>query len=898
MGWPQQLLTGFTACLAKTDTAAAVSQFRPLVIFPAIYRSWATARARPLLRHIAELATDTQFGFMPGRECLEITFMIQALVEIMSLSQGDMQGLVTDVQKAFENIPRVPVLALTRHIGAPPPILQAWESFMTHMERRFQVRGATGPAHTSTAGVPEGCALSCVAMSVVDLAFHYYMKEFAPRVLPLSFVDNLGLLTAQVRDLFQGTVVMQEFMAMWRLDLDHRKTWTWSTKLHDHHDLSTLGFEVKTHASDLGAQLSYTGRRHVDQVQQRIASLGPLWPKLRRMEAPDELKRQLLVAAFWPRALHGTAVCLLGASHLASLRTQAVRALGHGRAGAAPLVRLAMSPNLKSDPGYYHLLLVLDSFRRMASKQDQLLPLWQEHHRQFRGSLKAGPFSKLYEVLAPLHWTLLEPPWIQPRGGHAFDLLQIPTSVLHKLLETAWMEVVSASVHHRADFQGLTEIDRPTVLRAQRHLTPLAASQIVALQEGVFLTGRQQQRFDRFQTGLCPWCAVPDDLDHRCTSCRPLADIRASHSAILQDWHTLPVAFRHRLLPGRFPDWEHWQWSLGELSIPCFDFAFAADVTVPWHDIFTDGSCLRPDQPECSLAAWACVSASQGRCLAAGPLPGPCQSIDRSETMALVAAVTWAAREGVAISLWADSAYAITGMVRLISDPGALPYDTNSDLWQELQSLVQSGVSVQCQHVAAHREPSDCWSPVDDWTLRWNEAADKAAKAAHHMRAPEVLAMWRRLCAHQDHNLRLLQRLQALHSEVASKRQALLRAPSEAEPEAERLNSEDLDNQVLPAGEEASWLDDLARLQLSPSTFGFGTFGLQMIQHLLQVDTSPDVFFVSWLELAIWAWDRYRGMIPTVGLHKNEWVAPSNPLHDPACWSGSSNFSVYSSVCS
>ena len=76
MGWPQQLLTGFTACLAKTDAAAAVSQFLLLVIFPAIYRSWATARAGPLLRHIAELATDTQFGFMPGRECLEITFVI------------------------------------------------------------------------------------------------------------------------------------------------------------------------------------------------------------------------------------------------------------------------------------------------------------------------------------------------------------------------------------------------------------------------------------------------------------------------------------------------------------------------------------------------------------------------------------------------------------------------------------------------------------------------------------------------------------------------------------------------------------------------------------------------------------------------------------------------------
>ena len=46
---------------------------------------------------------------------------------------------------------------------------------------------------------------------------------------------------------------------------------------------------------------------------------------------------------------------------------------------------------------------------------------------------------------------------------------------------------------------------------------------------------------------------------------------------------------------------------------------------------------------------------------------GSCQSIDRSETMALVAAVTWAAREGVAISLWADS---------------AMPSRTWSDLFQ------------------------------------------------------------------------------------------------------------------------------------------------------------------------------------------------------------------------
>lgn len=878
--WPQQLLTGFTACLAKTVDAAAVSQFRPLVIFPAIYRSWATARAKPLLAHIAELATDTQFGFMPGRECLEITFMIQALVELMALSQSTMQGLVTDIQKAFENIPRFPVLQLARHIGAPKPVLQAWETFMDTMERRFQVRGDTGPAHTSSAGVPEGCALSCVAMSVIDLAFHYYMKCFAPQVIPLSFVDNLGLLAVQVGDLFRSTVILQEFMAMWQLDLDHRKTWTWSTSMQDHQELHMLGYEVKTHASDLGAQLSYTGRRHIDHVQARIDSLHSLWPRLRRMEVHDELKRQLLVAAFWPRALHGTALCLLGGTHLSSLRTQAVRALGYGRAGAAPLLRMALSPNLKSDPGFYHLVLVLDSFRRIAGKQEQLLTLWRDHHRLYRGVLKAGPFSKLYEVLSPLSWTLLEPPWIQPRTGAAFDLLQIPATILYRMLETTWMEVVSASVRHRADFRGVNEIDRPTLLRAQKALTPLALSQVTALQEGVFLTGRQQSKFDRLQSGMCPWCDVVDDLDHRCTVCQPLHAARAKHVRILQEWPHLPVSLRHRLLPERFPAWDSWVQSLGELAVPRFDFALVADPNVPWTDIFTDGSCLRPEQPECSLAAWACVSATHGKCLVAAPLYGPCQNIDRSETMALVAAATWAAKEGAAVAIWSDSAYATTGLTRLLAHPEAVPYDTNSDLWYELQGLLHAGVRLQCQHVAAHRNLQDSKSPVDDWTLHWNNAADKAAKAAHCMRAPSVLAMWRSLCAHQDRSLRLLLDLQALHTEVASARQVLLKQPLDEDAVTERQNSDD-HVQVVALSEGSSWWaalpsDWLVQLQASPSTFGFGLFGLQMVQKLLQIDTSPETFEISWLELALWTWDTFRGRVPTAGLRKDEWVTSTS----------------------
>ena len=116
--------------------------------------SWSTVRARPLLAHLADLATHTQFGFLPGREALQISFLIQGLIELCVAADSVMQGLVTDIQKAFENIPRLPVFKLAEHIGAPLNILSAWSKFLQGMVRRFVLRGEVGPPLDSTSGVP------------------------------------------------------------------------------------------------------------------------------------------------------------------------------------------------------------------------------------------------------------------------------------------------------------------------------------------------------------------------------------------------------------------------------------------------------------------------------------------------------------------------------------------------------------------------------------------------------------------------------------------------------------------------------------------------------------------------------------------------------------------------
>ena len=639
-GWPAQLLTGFTACLAKTSTAETVAQFRPLVIYSAIYRSWSTARVRPLLAHIAALAGDTQFGFLPERESFEISFLIQALVEVTTMADGDLCGLVTDIQKAFENVPRYPVLALAEHIGTPTEVLKAWGQFLHTMERRFHVRGEIGEAHVSTAGVPEGCAMSCFAMAIIDLCFHSYFKVFAPEVLPISFVDNLGLMVEQVAHLLKGTIILEEFLSLWRLELDSKKSWSWSTKTSDRAALSALEFEVRTHAGDLGAQHSYTGSRHIELQSKRIASLEQMWPLLRRLNVDQATKGHVLMAAFWPRAFHGIGICLLGPGHVDKLRTQAVKALGHGRAGASPHVRMLIGKALRSDPGYYQLTRVVLDFRRIAEKQERVLDLWHQHWSMFTGKGKVGPFMKLLEVFEQIGWHVVEPPYIRTSAGITFDFLQAPVEAILDWLEEAWTTMVSHKLRKRRDFEGVQCIDRKILCRAQSGLTSIQLAQVASLQEGAFLTGKQQSKFDGFQSGSCRWCDVEDTIDHRATVCPALAEARSGHEDILACWGSLPISQRHRLLPERFPKWEDWIRELGSIEQPEFVFQQCDLDQETWTDIFTDASCLVPDMPEASIVAWACVSATHSMCITSGPLSGPIQNIDRGELMAMLAALT------------------------------------------------------------------------------------------------------------------------------------------------------------------------------------------------------------------------------------------------------------------
>lgn len=78
------------------------------------------------------------------------------LVEDAYVGEGAVAGIVADIEKAFNHLPREVVFQTAVIFGIPFTTLQAWASAMGSLERRFQIRDHLGPPVHSCTGFPEG----------------------------------------------------------------------------------------------------------------------------------------------------------------------------------------------------------------------------------------------------------------------------------------------------------------------------------------------------------------------------------------------------------------------------------------------------------------------------------------------------------------------------------------------------------------------------------------------------------------------------------------------------------------------------------------------------------------------------------------------------------------------
>ena len=587
--WPAQMLIGLIMALDKANHKPGPDAFRPICVLSIVYRTYASVRAKQMLRQISAWIDAGAMGFLPHRETKGIWMAVQAAIEMAALQGSDISGFGADIVKANNGLPRRPVLHAAECVGVPQPLVQAWSSFLQGLRRHFVIRHELDEGITSHTGFPEGDPLSTLAMVLVDQCWHVYMGQFAPRCIPLSFVDNLTCMATDVATTAQALVQTQCFAELWDLELDRDKTFSWALQPASKKALQALHLKVVDAAKDLGGFMSYGKRVRVNLHEEMCKAMAPVWRKLRLSKAPIAQKIAALPAKYWSSLLHGAAGCVLSESRLSSLRATATKAIGISTAGSSSALRLVLAPDMTSDPGFFQFWHLLNDFRRLCRKLPFLIDQWEHFMANFEGKLYPGPFSSLVQLCSKVGWSV-QPPLIFTGAELGFDLFRAPKDLVRYLAEQAWADMVARQHTHRKTMGDLQGTDLALARLDSKRLTAQENARVQAVQSGANISNQQHSRYDTTKAPLCSICGEPDTVEHKIRFCSRFEQRRSGAEKTLSQWDHWPACLTHHLLAPAYVACRRLMVKLNELppQMPTMTHDFGFSV---WHDLFTDGTC-------------------------------------------------------------------------------------------------------------------------------------------------------------------------------------------------------------------------------------------------------------------------------------------------------------------
>ena len=759
--WPLQCMAGSVQSLAKKPTPQHPGDYRPVTVLSLVYRLWSSCHSRHWLKALAPAIDQHLCGNRPGHCPADVwRWILNAVTEAHSTDQLAC-GFVVDLVKAYNTLPRYPVLYAAKLLGVAQSTLVAWSGALSLLCRHFAVRNSFSSGLGSTTGLPEGCGLSCLGMLVLDVVLHRWMSALDVSIQTLSFVDNWEILICNEELLDRSFARMEAFVAMLDLELDSKKTFFWSTSKAHRARLRAQGKVVQNSSKDLGAHMAYTQQLSNHYLTPRILDLETFWERMVQVGGTHAQRVCVVRSAAWPRAFHAcsSSSAVVGRRFLDGLRTQCMKALRLDRPGASSWLQFALEPD-GTDPLMYMIWSTLRDFR--ADRSMSLLP--PSGCVEFESTYIPG---SLLEILVQrvhfLGWRIAGTTAVEDALG-VFDLREVALQELSLRVHFAWTRVVAQKVGHRASLVDFHRVDR--------HQTRLGLLQFPDYAQGILrrhLNGSQCTNaaacfWSSSGSTDCIMCGCRDSVFHRLWECPASASFRSSvPSLVLDHVREFPAVLSVHGWTLQSPFWKQWQLALLALplAIPRPLVSLQPGTIV---DFCIEGSCLWQDQIAYRVASWAVIlsaplGSSRGfagcSILAAGPLSGLVQSSYRAELMALRAACHYAAEAGLFARVWTDCLSVLSRFQSLTQGTKTLQMNSpHADLWTGILESVarceKGGLVVL--RVPAHRKLEDAGTDLERWMIIGNDVADAAAKRANLERSKEFWQLWQQHSTAVDRN--------------------------------------------------------------------------------------------------------------------------------------------------
>lgn len=743
--WPEQLCTGFVASLDKQKGQADADGYRPITIYPLNYRIWSSIRSGQALKSISQVLPVSVFGGVPGKQAREVWFLMAQLIEQAHADQLPLFGIVLDIRRAFNALPRAPLWSLLKQMNFPEHILRAWAIFVAKQVRRFKVRSSVGVPVESCTGLPEGCGMSVFGMVLIDVLLDVWLQAMVQhphRVF--SFVDDWQVAFSNVAHFQDVWQAILSFTAALDLDLDLAKSFAWAAQTKDRPALCEQALQSVLASRVLGAHQNFCCKPGNRTLIDRIQGMTQTWVKLRSSLAPLKAKVMAIRQLAWPRAMHAIAIVHLGKAHFESLRTGAMRGLKVSRIGANPVLHLTSWASL-TDPCFWAIVETCRDARSQGN-HDQLRCMLQRYVQDPGSVPYNGPTVVLAKRLELLGWQVNAQGCFVDQYG-SLDLFSMHWDALIARLQWSWPQFMATQVAHRSSFTGLQWVD---VEETRDALSAFGEADQVFLRcglDGTLYHDINKDKSNRGEGSTCEFCGCIDSFKHRIWACPHFADERKAFgwSHLLDLLPSCLTCHGWAVTPQAWPALVSY---FEQIEMPQYVVPSQHDMDI--CHLFTDGACSFPKDRKLRYASYAVtvagtsMSSLEHRLLYAGHVPGQHQTAYRGELFAMLVAIRYASSVDFPVCIWSDN-QAVVRRVRNLQHGAQVQCNSpHHDLWIEIRNLLENVASnrlVVCK-VVSHGQHESALTEVEQWAFWQNALVDQAAGAFNEKRSQIFWRLW------------------------------------------------------------------------------------------------------------------------------------------------------------
>lgn len=723
--WPEQWMTAFVIFLPKVEEACRPEDLRPITVISKLYRLWARMHALQVIKWASHNVAPLIGGGIREVSPADLMTHVQFVIESHGLHHQHLQGLVLDIQKAFNNLHRALLAEIFERLGLPRWLVQPYCNMMSQLERRLVFATFISTGQKSTCGVPEGCPLAVLAMLAYTVAIHSWIKHRQGTVCFYGFADNWSIYDESVPILRRAIGEIEFFCEKMILPLAGDKSWLWSTDTRGRQGLKDIYIQgkhvpIKRNEKELGCDMQYTKKGCRQVFQKRTEVTIRKLKKVTKIPVIKKHQKRLVKGSALATCLYGANLIHSPKTEMHKLRSETARALGGGRAGESPYLTCMYGGRDNVDPELCMMLEKIHILRRMTRKH--WFPTTNFLAFVNNPGTRPGPAKALHDALKDWGLVMNTDGTIVLHSGIQVNTLKCNQQYLDFIMEIEWSWVVSYRLPKTRKNWSPCYFDPKQTQKICAKMSEQKAQVIAVHLQGAYYTNDQLARFKTENDSMCPWCSKPDGIEHR-LRCASLKSFREKCNLVDTCQDDALIFKHHNICEIPEEVWElYHKLAHKQLVHPTAPPCDLTEIT-----IFVDGSCTDPTITLVRISSGA-ATVKQGpfacKVLSKELVPGLEQSSSRGEIFAGILALASSYR----VHIFTDYLLFHDRLKILLKGNHPESSWKHGDLWNIVFQLVHNRVENICvSKVKAHQdwknlrgqEQSDAWH---------NHKVDEAAK--------------------------------------------------------------------------------------------------------------------------------------------------------------------------